>query len=500
MDVADVVIEQLAAIVGPRGVLTDPNELFVYENDGFPIAKGLPLAVVTPTDTAQVSRCVKVLGEHGLSIVPRGSGTGLTGGAVVFDRGVLISTTRMDKIESIDPANRVAVVQAGVRNRQLNDAVAKAVTREKPIGGRPDPSCLVTPSLRFAPDPSSERVSTIGGNAATNAGGISTLKYGVTSHHILGLEMVLPDGGIVVTRPGGLCDGIGSDLPGLVCGSEGTLGIITRLWCRLTAVPLRFCTVYTVFSSTRDACEAVSDIIASGIVPTSMEMLDGTMIRVVDEAFGCGFPVDAKAMVLMEIDGVKESLLEQCEQISQICHDHGVVQICHSTNPQERAELWSVRKRAFGAIGRISRSYCTQDACVPRSMLAEAMARITQIGREHGLVITSVFHAGDGNIHPILLFDEDDPKQVQRTLRVSQEILEYCVSIGGTISGEHGIGVEKLHVMPKMFNADTLDAFSEIKEVFDPGRRVNDGKLIPSPKLQVELLQPVSPNIPGGAL
>ncbi len=483
----DEAVDRLRAVVGGEGVLTDAGELLVYECDGLPIAKGLPAAVVFPTDTGQVSRCVRALADCGVEIVPRGSGTGLAGGCVAFDNGVIVSTTRMTRIESIDVENRVAVVQSGVRNLSLNQAVGALGA-----GG--------AERLRFSPDPSSQSVATIGGNAATNAGGLNTLRYGATTGHILGLELVLADGSVVRARAGALCDGVGADAAALVCGSEGTLGIITRLWCRLTGAPRHYRTVYAVFGSTGDACDTVSDVIGAGVVPAAMEMLDGAMIRVVEEAFAYGFPPDARALLLVEIDGVDAALDEQLERLVALCHRNGAKEVQQCADEAKRAELWRVRKRAFGAIGRISRSYCTQDACIPRSKLPEAVARIVGIGEKYGLRVSNVFHAGDGNVHPILLFDEDDPRQVQRVLAASQEILEYCIGIGGTITGEHGVGVEKLHLMGKMFNPATLDTFGRIKRVFDPLGRINDGKLVPSGQIRIELVRPIATNVPGGAL
>ena len=474
------VVQALVGIVGPGGVLSDPEELLVYECDGFPVAKGMPTAVVFPTTTEQVSRCVKAVCEHGLPIIPRGSGTGVAGGAVAFDKGVLIVTSRMTRIESIDYVNRVAVVQAGVRNTALSDAMAGT-------------------GWRYAPDPSSQRASTLGGNAATNAGGVNTLKYGVTSNHVLGMEMVLPDGQILQTRAAPLCDGIGPDLPALLCGSEGTFGIITRIWCRIVPLPRCFRTVYAVFGSVYEACKTVSDVIARGIVPTAMEVMDGGMIEAVEAAFHFGFPKTAQALLLLEIDGVETALDEQLDAILRVCRDNHASDIQKCADADRRAELWLARKKAVGALGRISRSYCVQDACIPRSRLPEAMQHVIDLGKRHGLRITNVFHAGDGNIHPLLLFDEDDPAQVQRVLRLSSEILEYCVDIGGTITGEHGVGVEKLHLMHKMFNPATLAAFLEIKKTFDPEQRINDAKLVPSDRTAIELLKPVTVNIPGGA-
>lgn len=491
----NVTLDQLRQVVGDDGVVCGRNELLVYECDGLPLVKNTPAAVVFPTDTQQVSACMKVLADGHLPIVPRGSGTGLTGGSVAFAGGVIVSTTRMTRIESIDLANRVAVVQAGVRNLVLTQAVA---ARGTPLSGNTGNQAVRT--LRFSPDPSSQGASTIGGNAATNAGGINTLKHGVTTSHILGLECVLPDGSVFVTRADGLCDGVGADLPALLCGSEGTLGIITRLWCRLVPSPTCFRTLYAQFDATAHACRAVSDVIASGLVPTSMEILDGTMLDVVAQAFGYRFAPGTGAVLLIEIDGVDAVLDRQLQDVAHACQANGAHDVRRCSDPAQRADLWSVRKRAFGAIGRISKSYCTQDACVPRSRLPEAIEKITQIGRAFGLKINHVFHAGDGNVHPILLFDEDDPDDVQRVLAASEEILTYCVSIGGTITGEHGVGVEKLHLMTKMFNAQTIDTFSNIKTAFDPGRRINEGKLIPSDRLNIQLKRPAAMNTPGGAL
>jgi len=479
-------ITRFRAIVGDDAVLSNRDEMLVYECDGFPIAKGLPTCVVFPTTTQQVADCVRVAIEFDLPIIPRGSGTGLAGSAVAYGEGVLLTTSKMTGIEFVDVKNRFAVVQAGVRNLALSDFVAAT-------------------GLRFSPDPSSQRASTIGGNFSTNAGGINTLKHGVTTNHILGVEMVLADGTVYTTRiveGDALYDGVGADLPGLLCGSEGTFGIITKLWCRLVPSPKNFRTFYAVFNSTHDACKSVSDVIAGGIVPTSMEMMDGEMIRIVEAAFHFGFPTDAQALLLLEVDGVDALLDEQMASIVEIAKANNARDITLCADPKRRVELWSARKKAFGAIGRVSHSYCTQDACVPRSKLPEVMAHVAELGKKYGIRITNVFHAGDGNIHPIILFDEDKPEEVQRTLRLSEEILEYCITVGGTITGEHGVGVEKLHLMDKMFNPATIDTFKKIKATFDPDHRINDGKHIPSDRLHIELLTPVTPgkNQAGGAL
>jgi len=477
------IIDDLAAIVGVDAVLHDSDELAVYACDGFPVARGLPTAVVFPTTTPQVRDCVLAAIRRDLPIIPRGSGTGLAGGATAYGEGLIICTSRMTRIESIDASNRVAVAGPGVRNVALSEAVAATPGAQH---------------LHFSPDPSSQRASTIGGNAATNAGGINTLKHGVTTNHILGVEIVTGTGDILTTG-GALYDRVGPDLPGLICGSEGTLGIITKLWCRLVPRPASFRTVYAVFTSTQDCCHTVRDTIAAGIIPTSMEVMDGAMIRVVEDAFAYGFPTDAAALLLIEIDGVEAALDAQMAQIVGIARDNHAMDVQQCADPKRRAELWSARKRAFGAIGRISNAYCTQDACVPRSLLPQVMARVAELGQEYGVQITNVFHAGDGNIHPILLFDEDDPDQVQNVLRLSEAILAYCIDVGGSLTGEHGVGVEKIHLMARMFGPDTLDTFSRIKDTLDPQARFNDGKLIPSPRVSIELLKPVAANSPGGA-
>jgi len=481
------ITSELRAIVGDDGVVDDPAELIAYECDGFPIAKARARAVVFPTSTEQVADVVRLLNDRNVVIVPRGSGTGLTGGCVGFGDGVIVCTSRMKQIVEVDIPGRWACVEAGVLNTQLTDHVLTQLNGEH---------------LHFAPDPSSQRASTIAGNAATNAGGLHTLKYGVSSNHVLGLEIVTPAGDVVTTRPA-LADGFGPDLPGLLCGSEGTLGLITKVWVRLTAAPQAFRTIVGIFSESAQASQTVADIIATGIVPAALEMMDGAMVRVVEDAFAYGFPRDAGALLLIEIDGVEAVLDRQMHQVARICRNNQASRVDCSADPAKREELWSARKRAFGAIGRISPSYCTQDACIPRSKLPEVLTTIGRIGEKYGLTITNVFHAGDGNVHPILLFDEDDPKQVADVMHASHDILEYCISIGGTLTGEHGVGVEKLPMMRVMFNAPTIDLFTKIKRAFDPRDRMNLGKLIPSDELFIDLTQPSGPvgaKQPGGAM
>jgi len=469
-------VEELERIVSADNVLTDEAELFVYESDGFTIAKARPGAVVFPTNTDHVVAVVKLLGQHGVQIVPRGTGTGLAGGCVAFENGVIVSTTRMNRVRKIDLENRVAHVEAGVRNVQLSEAVAAVP------GGA---------AYHFAPDPSSQRASTVGGNASTNAGGIHTLKDFVSSNHVLGVEMVLSDGAVLETGAKHGCYESGNfDLTGLICGHEGTFGIICSLWVRLVPKATSFRTLVSIFQTTADACGTVSDVIAAGMLPAAMEMMDGSMIQIVEDAFHLGFPRDAQALVLTEIDGIPELLDGMQQEVIDISNAHHATSVKTSSDPDARAKLWKARKSAFGAIGRISHSYCTQDACVPRSMLASVLQRIDEIGKEHGLQITNVFHAGDGNIHPIFLYDDRDESQVQNTLRAAEKMLKYCIDIGGTLTGEHGVGVEKLHLMPYLFDEPTMNQFQRIKLAFDPQHRINAGKLLPSEKVKVNLLKP----------
>jgi glycolate oxidase len=469
-------IKALTDLLPPGHVVTDPEELFVYESDGFTIARARPAAVVFPTDTRSVAEVVRLLGKYGVQIVPRGSGTGLAGGCVAFEDGIVVATTRMQRVFKVDLANRVAHVEAGCRNLQLSDAVAR-----EPGGA----------AFHFAPDPSSQRASSVGGNASTNAGGIHTLKDFVSSNHVLGFEMVLSDGQVIEVGGHNGCYESGNfDLPGLICGHEGTFGIITRLWVRLVPKATTFRTLVSIFSSTADACETVSDVIAAGILPAAMEMMDGRMIQIVEDAFHMGFPRDAQALVLTEIDGIPELLDGQMRQVIDISNAHHATSVQSSSDPDTRAKLWKARKSAFGAIGRVSNSYCTQDACVPRSMLAGVLQRIDEIGKAHGLQITNVFHAGDGNVHPIFMYDDRDPAQVHNTLEAAEEMLKYCIDIGGTVTGEHGVGVEKIHLMAYLFDRNTMEQFHRVKSAFDPDERINAGKLIPSEKVRVNLLKP----------
>jgi glycolate oxidase len=517
MPVAASLIDDLLDILPRDRVVSGADELFVYESDGFTIAKSNPGAVVFPTTTEEVVRVVKLLNKLDVQIVPRGTGTGLTGGCVAYANGVVVSTVRMNKILKIDLDNRVAHVEAGVRNTALSDAVSllplntetlrpietlaepapKSSPARDPLNGAAGDRTAANPTgpvqnpYHFAPDPSSQRASTIGGNAATNAGGIHTLKDFVSSNHVLGLEIVLPDGTVLeVGGRNGCYEGGPFDLPGLICGSEGTFGVITKLWVRLVPKARAFRTIVGLFPTTADACNTVSEVIAAGMLPSAMEMLDGRMVELIEDNYHFGFPKGTQALVLTEIDGIDALLDAQQEEIVAISRRNNATEVQSSADPATRAKLWKARKSAFGAIGKISPSYCTQDACVPRSKLAQVLQRVDEIGRAYGLAINNVFHAGDGNVHPIFLYDDRDERQVQNVLLAAEEILKYCIDIGGTLTGEHGVGVEKIHLMPYLFDGPTMDLFQRVKRAFDPDERINAGKLLPSNKVVVTLLRP----------
>ncbi|HUO08271.1 MAG TPA: FAD-linked oxidase C-terminal domain-containing protein [Phycisphaerae bacterium] len=463
-------IADLRQALSPAQVVSHPDELIVYECDGFTIPRARPLAVVFPTSTEQVVSAVSACRRHNIAILPRGSGTGLAGGIVAVTPSVQISTARMNRILQIDLRNRFALVEAGVCNLALSAAVASS-------------------PYHFAPDPSSQRASTIGGNVATNAGGLHTLKYGVTVNHILGVEIVLADG-TVHTVGGPQGHDLGPDITGLICGTEGTLGIITKVWCRLIPRPTAFRTALAIFNDTQKACQSVADIIATGIVPAALEMMDGTMVGIIEEAFHLGFPKTAQAVLVLEVDGQELGLDEDLAQIETICKRNGA-DFQGGSDPQRRADLWSARKRAFGAIGRASPSYCTQDACVPRSKLPEVLAKCAEICTRHHLRITSVFHAGDGNVHPILMYDESDESQVRAALAASGEILRYCISIGGTLTGEHGVGIEKLAYMRDMFDPVSLAAMHKIRHALvGECDAMNPCKSLPRDGIEIDLLHP----------
>jgi glycolate oxidase len=461
---------ELAAIVGDDGVLQSRTDLTVYECDGYTLERCLPEVVVLPRSTDEVARVVRAAGASGVPFVPRGAGTGLSGGCLPHPAPLLVCTSRMRAIRALDLENRRAVVEAGV----VNAAVSRAVRAS---------------GLQYVPDPSSQNACTIGGNVAENSGGPHTLKYGVTTNHVLGVELVLPDGE-VVELGGALEDTLGYDLTGVVCGSEGTFGIVTAAMLKLEPLPEAVTTMLAVFETVAAATATVSQVIAAGIVPAALEMMDRTIVEAVEAAYRFGFPTDAGAILIIEIDGAAAGLAALAERITAICRDAGARSVRIAADERERAALWKSRKRAFGAVGRLAPNYCTQDGVVPRTRLPEILARIEAIGARHRLRIGNVFHAGDGNIHPIILYDERDGDQVARVLEAGREILRACVELGGSVTGEHGIGVEKMRELGLVFDDDDLALMRRVRDVFDPAGRANPGKIFPTPGSCVEQRAP----------
>ena len=453
-------LERLRAIVGAEGLLTAPCDLMVYECDGFTIEKSKPEVVVFPTSTEQVVRIVQVCNELKLPFLARGAGTSLAGGCVPVGGGVMIGLARMKRILEVNYRDRYAVVEPGVVNLWLTNHI-------KPQG------------WHFAPDPSSQGACTIGGNVATNSGGPHTLKYGVTVNHVIGVELVLPDGRVITTG-GPTEDMPGYDLTGVIVGSEGTFGIVTKSWVRITRNPESYRTLLGVFGNVDDATNTISDIIGAGIVPGALEMLDQLILGAVEQAFKFGFPLDAEAVLIMEVDGLSAGLDEEAAKIEAIALKNGAREVRRANTEAERLLLWKSRKQAFGAVGRLAPSYCTQDGVVPRTKLPHMLRFIRGVSKKHDIRIANVFHAGDGNIHPILLFDERNADQVKRVLDASHEILNECINLGGSVTGEHGIGVEKLDFMPKLFTQEDLAMMIRLRSAFNPDNRCSPNKMLPT--------------------
>lgn len=453
------ILQALAAIVAPLPVLTAPEELLVYECDGHTLDKAPPSAVVFVTSTEQVVAVVQLANQHGIPFVARGAGTGLSGGALALEGGIVIEMCRMNKILELDYINQRAVVQPGLVNLHLSLAAAEA-------------------GYYYAPDPSSQGSCTIGGNVAENSGGPHTLKYGVTTNHVLGLEVVLPDGQVV--HLGGVAlDTPGYDLTGLFVGSEGTFGIVTQVTVRLLRKPEAWKTILAFFDSVEDASNAVSGIISAGIIPGALEMMDNLAIRAVEASVHAGLPEEAGALLLIEIDGIADGMEADAARIAAICQQHGCQGVRIAQDEAERALLWKGRKEAFGAVGQLSPNYYTHDGVIPRTRLPEALHRLQQISADCNLRIVNVFHAGDGNLHPLVLYDERDADEVQRVHRAGEAILRTCVELGGALSGEHGIGLEKQHCMPWLFSEDDLALMLRLRQVFNPANLCNPGKILP---------------------
>ncbi len=460
-------VETLEAIVGTGFCLSRPEHLLAYECDGLTHHRGSPSAVVLPADKTDVVRIVRACRAAGVPFVPRGAGTGLSGGSLAECGAVVIECSRMNRVLEVDPEDRVAVVQPGVVNADLSKAAA-------PFG------------LLFAPDPSSQQACTIGGNVAENSGGPHTLKYGTTTNHVLALEVVLPSGELlrIGSRTGW---DFGYDLVGAVVGSEGTLCVVTEATVRLTPLPEAVETLLAVFPDVVSACRAVGDVIRSGLVPAALEIVDRKTIQAIEASvYAAGLPADAGAVLLVELDGAAAALVSQMERVRALIAGRGASRVEVARDAAARARLWRARKGAFGALGRLAPDLYVHDAVVPRPRLPEVLDQILAIGEKHGVRLSNVFHAGDGNLHPNISFDRRDPDELARVLAAGDEILRACVAAGGVISGEHGIGTEKRDFMGLVFGPDDLGAMQRLRDAFDPDHVCNPGKIFPTTRFCVE--------------
>jgi glycolate oxidase subunit GlcD len=452
-------IERLKGVVGEAYVLTSEMDLTLYGYDAS-LEKGRPEAVVLPESTEEVSRVVALAHEQGVPVIGRGSGTNLSGGTIPTKGGIVIHFSRMNRVLEIDIPNRTVTVEPGVITLDLQNELLKQ-------------------GFIYAPDPASQKVSTLGGNVGENSGGPHCLKYGVTTNHVLGAEVVLHDGTVVWTGGKGP-DQAGYDLLGLLVGSEGTLGIVTQMVLRILRAPEAVKTLLAVYETLEDASNTVSAIIAEGIVPATLEMMDNTIIKAVEASVQAGYPLDAAAVLIIELDGLSDGMDRQTEKILDICKRHNVRRVQVAQDEAERGRLWAGRKGAFGAVTRLRPSYMVCDGTVPRTRLPEVLKRVMELGERYGVLIGNVFHAGDGNLHPLILFDERDEEELRKVQQVSTEILKICADVGGTISGEHGIGIEKLKEMTFVFSESDLEAMRQVKRAFDPGGIFNPGKVVPA--------------------
>jgi glycolate oxidase len=451
--------DTLRAALGPDSAFDAPEDTIVYEYD-YGLDRHPPDVVALPRTTAEVQALVRLAQAEGVPIVARGAGTGIAGGAVPRHGGLIISTNRMKRVLEIDPANRCAVVEPGVINLELSKLT-------EPFG------------LFFAPDPSSQKASTIGGNIANNAGGPHCLSLGVTVNHVLGVEVVLHDGSLV--RVGGKApDGPGLDLTGVVVGSEGTLGIVTQATVRLLPLPEAVRTTLALFSSVEAASEAVSALIGRGVVPAALEMMDRLALSAIEAAFHAGYPPEAGAVLLVEVDGLLEQVEAQAEIVDAVCRAAGAIDIRLAATADARAKLWAARKGAASAMGRIAPNYYLHDAVVPRTKLPEILARVIEIGKRFDLPIANLFHAGDGNLHPMILFDSREEGILDRVMAAGYEILTSCIAAGGTITGEHGVGLEKQMYMPLIFSEADLDVMARVRSAIDPSGNFNPDKVLPT--------------------
>jgi glycolate oxidase len=460
------ILDELAAVVGRQNVLCAETLLHVYEYDAYMLESARPEAVVFARSTEDVASVAKVAYREGLPLIPRGSATNLSGGTQAVRGGIVIELARMNRVLEIDTTNRTVLVEAGVFNADVSLAVDQL-------------------GFYYAPDPASGKACTIGGNLAEGAGGPHCFKYGVTANHVLGAEVVLADGEVVwlggkSSGPAGKSpDHLGYDLLGAFIGSEGTLGICTKALLRMLRKPPAVKTLLAVFDSLETASSAVSSIVRAGIVPATLEMMDHLTIEAIEGSMAAGYPRDAAAVLLVELDGLPEGMAEMAESIVAICRECGARETRIAQSEQEREALWRGRKGAFGAVARLAPNYLVADATVPRTKLPETLLRVGEIAEAFGLRVCNVFHAGDGNLHPLLLFDSRDADQVRRVSQAAMEIMRTCVAVGGTITGEHGIGIEKIAAMSLVFGAEELAVQRSLKQAFDPAGIVNPGKVLP---------------------
>ncbi len=452
-------IKSLAALYPTDRLLTRPAQLASFESDGLTSFRVRPQAVVIPERQEEVIETVRLCHQYQVPFVARGSGTSLSGGSLPVKEGIVIALNRLNRILHLDPEQRLAVVETGVVNLDVSKAAAAY-------------------NLYFAPDPASQLVCTIGGNLAFNAGGVHCLKYGMTSNHVLGLKVVLPDGEVV--RLGGeSVEGVGPDLVGLYIGSEGLFGIALEATLRLLSKPERFRTVLAAYRTLEGAGNAVSSVVASGLLPGALEIMDNLIIQAAEAAVGAGYPLDAAGLLIVELEGEADAVEVEFEELLEVIHASEPYDVRVARDDADRLQIWKGRKSAFSAVGRLSPDYVVNDGVVPRSRLGEALAEIQRLGEQYGLRVANVFHAGDGNLHPLILFDGRQPGALKHAKELSGEILRLCVSYGGSITGEHGVGMEKRAFLPDMFSEDDLDVMHAIRLQIDPLELSNRGKMFP---------------------
>jgi glycolate oxidase len=463
------VVDELRHIAGPEWVYTQAHELRTYESDGLLQYRSVPAAAVLPSTAEQVQAVVRVCAREGIPWVARGSGSGLSGGALPVRDGVLVVLSRMKKVLEVDLDNGRVCVEPGVTNAAV--------------------SALVAPDFFYPPDPSSQIVCSIGGNVAENSGGAHCFKYGFTTNYVTGLELVLADGELV--QVGGFeLDPPGYDLLGAFVGSEGTLGVATKVWLRVVPSPETVKTLVAFFDSTHDAGQAVSDIVQAGVVPGAIEMMDSKAIEASEQMAHAGYPTDRGAALLVELDGAEQECEARFEEVVAICERCGSDDVRVARDETERQLFWKTRKAAFPAMGRISPNYFVQDGVIPRTKLPDVLGRIEELASDYGLIVANVFHAGDGNLHPLVCYDGDVDGEAERAEELSGLILDACLEAGGSITGEHGVGVDKKKHMPKMFSEPDLDAFQRLRCAFDPAGLANPGKVMPTPRLCGEVPGP----------